>query len=70
MNLTYVKSGVSKEHNFSWVLAALKEYDSDGWLVADELVIAQRQGTKKLTEKDMESVPPSAWRTFKKKEEA
>ena len=64
----FIKSGVSKEHNFAWVLAALREYDGD-WLIEDQLVIAQRKGTKALTAKDVDKIPVEAWRPVRDKEE-
>lgn len=68
-NLKFIKSGVSVEHNFSWVLAALREHDKDGWLIEDQLVIAQRQGLEPLTADDVDKIPPAAWREFRKKDE-
>lgn len=64
--LKFVKAGVSKEHQFSWVLAALKEYNKEGWLVNDQLIIAQRRGTELLTAEDVDKIPSKAWREFRK----
>ena len=68
MKLQFIKSGVSKENNFAWVLAALRKYDRQGWLIEDQLIIAQRQGLEPLTESDLDSVPKKAWKPVNKEE--
>ena len=69
MDLTFIKSGISEEHDFAWVLAAIRQYDEDGWLVKDELVIAQRAGTKQIKAKHLDKVPSDAWRPVRGKKE-